>query len=167
MTGEDALLTTAEVAVAFAGFASVVTVFRRREDGSWSPPDTIRFQLMITASLSTVFFALLPFALHFFGMEERGVWSACSAMLALYLGAFMGLIARQTFQLSFRRALNPLVVWPFSIAGVVITGLLAFNAAGIALDRGLGPYFAGLLSLLVLSGVSFARLLPIGRPRDG
>ena len=68
MTGAEVLLTTAEIGVAFAGFASVITVFRQRTDGSWSRPDVIRFQLMIGASLFIVLFALLPFSFDFFGM---------------------------------------------------------------------------------------------------
>ena len=163
MTGADALLTTAEVAVAFAGFASVVTVFRRREDGSWEPPDVVRFQLMITASLSVVFFALLPFALEFFGPREPIIWATASVVLASYLVVLLGLIMRRTVSLLSSRALSPFVAWPFLGGGLLVIVLQVLNAAGLGPDRELGPYFLGLLYLLVLSGVSFARLLPIGR----
>jgi hypothetical protein len=163
VTGTDALLTTAEIAVAFAGFASVVTVFRRRDDRSLSPPDIVRFQLMISASLSVVLFALLPFAFLFFGSAEPRIWSTSSAILALYLGTSLVIITRRTLSLASAKALSPLVTWPFLVAAIGVFVLQVLNAAGVVFQRELGPYFLGLLYLLVLSGFSFARLLPIGR----
>lgn len=163
MTGAEPLLTAAEVGVAFAGFASVVTVFRRREDGDWSAPDAIRFQLMITSSLSAVFFALLPFAFELFGAQERSTWSACSALLALFVGALLVPTSRRASALASTGALSPWVAWPFLAGAVTVTALLVLNALGTGFQRESGPYFASLLYLLVLSGVSFARLLPIGR----
>lgn len=167
MTGEGALLTTAEVAVAFAGFASVVTVFRRREHGGWVPQDVLRFQLMITASLSVVFFALLPFAIGFFGASEPGVWSYGSGALAVYLVLISVLVARRTLLLTTGTALNPYISWSFLASGTVVIALLALNAADVFLEREIGPYFLGLLYLLVLAGVSFARMLPIGLGSEG
>lgn len=162
MTGESALLTTAEVAVAFAGFASVVTVFRRREAGGWDPQDAIRFQLMITTSLSVVLFALLPFPIRFFGASEPTVWSASSSLLAVYVLVASGLVVRRTLALTAARALNPFISWAFVTGGVIATALQLLNAVGVLFERELGPYFLGLLYLLVLSGVSFARMLPMG-----
>jgi hypothetical protein len=162
VTGESALLTTAEVAVAFAGFASVVTVFRRREDEGWAAGDVLRFQLMIGASLSVVFFALLPFAISFFGTSERTVWASASCMLGLYLGIISGLIARRTLNLTTGAALNPYISWSFLVGGAIAFSFQALNAAGAIFERELGPYFLGLLYLLILAGVSFARMLPVG-----
>jgi hypothetical protein len=162
MTGESALLTTAEVAVAFAGFASVVTVFRRREHEGWAPGDVLRFQLMITTSLSVVLFALLPFALAFFGASEPAVWAWGSGLLGLYLALTLGTIARRMLALTAERALNPWVSWPLALAGGGVIALQALNAAGPIFGREIGPYFAGLLYLLVVAGLSFGRMLPVG-----
>jgi hypothetical protein len=167
VTGESALLTTAEVAVAFAGFASVVTVFRRREHGGWAPQDALRFQLMITASLSVVFFALFPFAISFFGASESRVWSCGSAALGFYVVLIATLVARRTLSLTSGAALNPYISWSFLASGIVVIALLALNTVGLFFDRELGPYFVGLLYLLVLAGVSFARMLPIGTYSEG
>jgi hypothetical protein len=163
LTGESALLTTAEVAVAFAGFASVVTVFRRREDGVWAPQDVLRFQLMITASLSVVFFALLPFAISFFDASEPRVWSCGSGALGVYLLLICALFARRTLSLTSGAALVPYISWFFLASGMVVIALLVLNTAGLFLEREIGPYFVGLLYLLLLASVSFARMLPMGR----
>ena len=163
MTGEDVLLTTAEDGVAFAGFASVVTVFRRREAGDRAAGDAVRFRLMIAASLSVVLFALLPFAFAFFGLGEEEVWAASSAVLAVYVVLFLGRSVPQSVRLASAGALSPGVAWPFLAGGVLTLVLQVLNVAGVGLHREIGPYFLGLLFLLALSGVSFARLLPIGR----
>jgi hypothetical protein len=165
MIGTEALLTIAEVGVAFAGFASVVIVFRRREDGNWAPADVVRFQVMISASLSVVLFAMLPFAFIVFGVEDATVWASCSAILGAYLAVRLVRVARRSLPLVSTAGLNPFVAWP-SFAGAFLAIVLqVLNAANFLLHRELGPYFIGLLYLLVLSAVSFARLLPVGRAR--
>jgi hypothetical protein len=45
--------------------------------------------------------------------------------------------------------------------------LQLLNAAGVFFERELGPYFVGLLFMLVLAGVSFARMLPLGLRSEG
>jgi hypothetical protein len=165
MVGEDVLLTTAEVGVAFAGFASVVTVFQRREAEDWATPDVVRFRLMITASLSVVVFALLPFAFQFFGAGEEAVWAASSSALGLYAASLLATIAPRSLRLARAGALSRGVAWAFAAGAVATVVLQVLNAAGLGLHREVGPYFLGLLYLLALSGVSFARLLPIGRAK--
>jgi hypothetical protein len=166
VTGESALLTTAEIAVAFAGFASVVAVFRRRED-SWAPQDVLRFQLMITASLAVVFFALFPIAIHFFGASASSVWSFSSGVLCLFISLTLGLVARRAVSLTVEANLNPYISWSFIAAGLATVALQALNAAGVIFEQELGPYFVGLLYLLFLAAVSFARMLPVGAHSDG
>lgn len=167
MTGESALLTTAEVAVAFAGFASVVTAFRRREHEGWAPQDALRFQLMIASSLSVVFFALLPFAIDFFGASESSVWASASCVLGLYLVLSLASVARRTNSLTARSALNPHIARSFAAGALITLSLQALNAAGVVFEREPGPYFLGLLYLLVLAGVSFARMLPMDVRMEG
>lgn len=163
MTGADPLLTIAEVAVAFAGFASVVTVFRRREDGRWSGADAQRFQLMIGGSLSVVFFALLPFAFDFFGARPTTIWTASSALLAVYMSATLAFYAWRGFRILGAEGLSPRVYWPTVIGAAAATALQLLNVAGLGFAHEIGPYYLGLLYLLIVAGVSFSRLLPIGR----
>lgn len=161
MTGESALLTTAEVAVAFAGFASVVTAFRRREHADWDAQDVLRFRLMIASSLAVVLFALIPFALMFFGASESRALILSSGLLALYLVASLAAAARRTRSLTSTRALNPYISVSFSAGALLVLALELSNVAGLFSGRELGPYFVGLLYLLVLAGVAFARMLPV------
>jgi hypothetical protein len=56
----EALSTAAQIAVALAGFAGVVVVFRRESIHDWSPIDKVRLRLLLTNSI-------LPLALCMFG----------------------------------------------------------------------------------------------------
>jgi hypothetical protein len=122
---------------------------------------------MITASLSVVFFAVLPFAISFFGASEPRVWSYGSGALCLFLVLTSTLVARRTLSLTSDAALNPYLSWSFLAGGTGAIVLLALNTVGLFLERGLGPCFVGLLYLLVLAGVSFARMLPLSLDSEG
>jgi hypothetical protein len=116
---------------------------------------------MISSSLSVVLFALLPFAIEFFGASESGVWASASGVLALYLLLSFAQVARRTSSLTARAALNRTIARSFAAGGSIVFALQVANAAGVVFERELGPYFLGLLYLLVLAGVSFARMLPM------
>jgi len=84
MTPEDALTPIAEIAIALAGFTSVVTVFRRFRDDSWTIEERVRIRNLIALSFSILLCALLPFALS--GLSDSpfivwGVPSGCVPVL--------------------------------------------------------------------------------------
>jgi hypothetical protein len=58
MEHSDLLLTTAGVSIAFAGFASLVTLLGRRSAGHRIPVDMARLRVMIFASLLALAFSL-------------------------------------------------------------------------------------------------------------
>ena len=167
MPGADALFTIAEVGVAFAGFASVVVVFGRRDDDGFRPADRIRFQLMISASLSVVLLAMLPFAFLLLGIDESVVWASCSIGFAVLTLSIIARTMRAALRSASRGGISRVVMWTtFAIASVAVA-LQLLNAAAIGFDREVGPYYAGLLCLLTVSAISFARLLPAGRDEQG
>ena len=77
MTGEQALLTVAEIGVAFAGFASVVTAFRRRGADDWSPQDALRLirsgSLLRAIALPSLVGALAVVVLQFCNATGLGL----------------------------------------------------------------------------------------------
>ena len=164
MAGSDALYTMAELGVAFAGFASVVTVFRRRDDGEWSSADVIRFRLMISASLCVALFAMLPSTFVFFGASSATTWATCSAVFAVAVSTISAVALRASIRVVAPGGINPVVMWATVAIGLGAILLQVLNASGLFFQREVGPYYAGLLCLLTISAVSFARLLPVGRP---
>jgi len=88
-------------------------------------------------------------------------------VLGLYLALSLALVARRTSSLTARSALNRYIAWSFGVGALITLSLQALNAMGVVFERELGPYFLGLLYLLLLAGISFARMLPIAVRMEG
>jgi hypothetical protein len=78
----ETLLTIAEVAVGFAGFASIVTVLGRRRYPQ-SLQDSLRLRIMLVYSVMVVFLCIIPEILNGYGLPVGTVWRASCGMLAL------------------------------------------------------------------------------------
>lgn len=159
------LLTLAELAVAFAGFSSIVVLFQRRGEGDWSRLDAMRFRTMLQASLVAAFFAVLPLPVAKLGASSELVWSLCGCILAVALGA--GGVVQFRFRRHFagtanmvRWALFQLFFWAAFVAQVL-------NASGVALHREPGPYIFGVSWLLFQAGWQFYQLVVPQRPAEG
>jgi hypothetical protein len=134
MEPSEALSTAAQVAVALAGFAGVVVVFRRQSVHEWSPMDKFRLRLLLMNSV-------LPLALCMLGLlfltikpQPAGIWKWCSgfAFVVLVLFAvtstaiFRRLHLRQVQ--SYGRA-TYFIFYLFGILGTAVTILQVYNAA--------------------------------------
>jgi hypothetical protein len=149
----------AEVAVAFAGFASIAVLFRRRDDGEWSQIDALRYRGMLVNSLFSCAFALLPSILGAFGTPSTALWLSCSSLLFAYIAwrlvvSFLSLAYR---------GMTPL---KYSIAAAILLLQLA-NVIGLPFDRGPASYLAGVSLVLVIAGSNFFELVsvPVPAPR--
>jgi len=165
----DVLLTLTEVAVAFAGFSSIVAIFQTRWSGEDAPFDVFRFWVMLVFGLALLFFSLLPFAFHFLGVSESGVWRSSSLCLAIFVVAnalFISRLRRRGVR-AVVASLDP-IVSAFAAATYLINlGAQLANAAGTLGGPGFGLYLVGLLMLLIGAAANFVRLVWVGRSRFG
>lgn len=164
MHSSQALATLAEVSVAFAGFAGIVTAFRRQTPEKWSALDRFRFRFMVEFSLATLGLSLAPFFVAELGVGEPALWRVCSVLLAV--GALVYLL-RSTFRV--RRMLaaglpvsRGLALLSFAV-GVLVAGSALLNALGLV-GRPAGVYLAGVGGCLFVCSAMFARLL-LARPQ--
>src|SRR5215469_14555176 len=74
----EALSTAAQVAVALAGFAGVVVVFRRGSVHEWSSVDKFRLRLLLTNSILPLALCLIGVLLLTIKPEPAGTWKWCS-----------------------------------------------------------------------------------------
>ncbi len=81
----DLLLTIAEVAVAFAGFASIVGILGQRSASSPPRVNALRMRIMLLHSLILVAFSLVPHLLHSYGLQDEMVWRASSALYLIVM----------------------------------------------------------------------------------
>jgi hypothetical protein len=160
MEGSDVLLAICEVSVAFAGFTSIVGVLGQRSGGAWDAEDSFRLWLMIESSLATLFFSLLPFALHYLGLDEATVWGAASGAMAAFLVLHMVVVVPRLRVLERTGRWSTRRFEPF--VGLLILSTFAvqsLNVLAIGFERTFGAYLLGLVLFLVLASIHFVALL--------
>jgi hypothetical protein len=131
----EALSTAAQIAVALAGFAGVVVVFRRESVHEWSPLDKFRLRLLLMNSVLPL--ALCMLGLLFLTIKPLpvGIWKWCSgfAFVVLVLFAvtstkiFRRLDSSQVVQ-SYGRATH-FMFYLLGILGTAMAILQVYNAA--------------------------------------
>jgi hypothetical protein len=74
----EALGTAAQIAVALAGFAGVVVVFRRESIHEWSPIDKLRLRRLLTNSILPLGPCMIGLLLLTIKPIPLGIWRWCS-----------------------------------------------------------------------------------------
>ncbi len=161
MPESDLLLTLAEVSVAFAGFASIVVLFKRRDSGLWRAEDAFRFGIMLEYSLAALFFAVAPVLLGYFEVGRPGVWAASSAAL----GLFIVVEAPRGWWSARRLARAGRLNWALNtfIGVLALSSVVALllNVIEVGFHGEGGPYVAGVCVLLLGAGINFYRLVGV------
>ena len=169
MVESEILLTIAEVAIAFAGFASLVAVLGQRS--SHDDPRVLgtRMRGMILFSLLAVAFSLLPFILYRFELAESSMWRLSSGLFLL------GFFSVGVWLVRAVKRLSDLDVPALPVAPVirvvlfvsVTTGtiLLALNTVVVAPRLMPAVYLVSLGVCLFLSGLPFSLIVFSFLPR--
>jgi len=149
------------IAASFAGFSGVVVVFGERSHGDWLSKDRFRLVIMLAMSLSCCFFSFTPMVLNLFQVPPRQVWVYSSSLLGVSFFSFYMYVLPQSLRLMRYRMNNIDDVFSIVIIFVVSTAITmqALNATGLWFEIGPGAFVIGLLSLLFVSGIEFARLV--------
>ncbi len=158
----DLLLTIAEVAVAFAGFASLVSILGRRSSRDSPVVQAARLRVLIISSLLVVAFAFFPVVPHRLGASDPAVWRISSGVFAT---AGLAMVAVTFGNLERIRAAGrppPGFAWRGAVIGSVLFtawALLVSNAVGAFPASAAAIYILSLLLFLFLAGFMFANLL--------
>lgn len=158
LTQENALIVIAEIAIALAGFSGIVIVLRRDVDQISSLAYFRQWRLLET-SLATVLFALIPFALHYLGIDEFELWREASGGLCTYVVCAQFYMFVGWWEQWKYAAISWWFNAPVLLVQFTVVVMLALNAIAVGLDGEFGPYFAALVWYLTLSALYFARLL--------
>ncbi len=163
MEHRDLLQTIAEVGVALAGFAGVVSIFRARLP---EPEHLIHVQSarnIIEVSLFTVLFSFAPPIFHGLGADSSAAWRISSGVAALALLVISLFVYRRLQSLTRTVAdksvltFEPGLSIPASLIGASTLTLLTANAAGL-FEPAPTVYALSLLGPLVIAGLIFTRL---------
>jgi len=93
----EALSTAAQIAVALAGFAGVVVVFRRESVHDWSTLDKFRLRLLLADSILPLGLCMIALLLLTVEPMPPDVWRWCSVVTFV---VFFGIRDRDTHELS-------------------------------------------------------------------
>ena len=155
MTEFETLYALAEIAIALAGFAAIVVIFKRRSSGGWDAADADRFNGMLLHAMAAGFFCIFPPFLFVFTPEPSVVWAIGSAFAAVQMLAHAGVI----FSLpSSSRPTRLALLLPL---GLVV--LQALNIFEVYFARDFGPYLAAVLWHIFQAGLLFVTLVFVRR----
>ena len=160
MEHSEHLFTLAEVAVAFAGFASIVGILGQRAASSPDRLNALRMRIMLLHSLVVVAFSFVPSILYSYGIEQEMVWRASSG---LYLVASVSVVVPLGLRLAALRAVERSIQpWVGYVAFPVIALeiiLSIANTIGVTDPVEAGIYLTVLGLRLSLAGLAFVLLI--------
>ena len=160
MDPPDTFSTVAEIALGLAGFTGVLVVLGRKP-GRFSPSEAFRLIVLLVGSLSALFLALIPLALHDSGLSGLALWRASSLIMAGSILVSAGFLVRpvRTFQHGESEAYSPIILVLISSGAVLVFVAQLLNASGVLGSPSPGAYSFGLLFFLAAGAVQFVRIL--------
>ena len=154
----DALAALAQIAVALAGFSSIIVVFRRgAATENWRPEDIWRFRALLEAGLSAGLLAIVPSLIASFEVDPAELWPRLSLVCAIYTSAYMFRTIRQMRRLPKGSLFLPLAATLYTLAGATIV-VQVVSGFGWLAPHSPGPYLLGVAWYTAFAGVAFYRL---------
>jgi len=164
--GSELLLTSAQLGMALAGFAGLVTLIGRPDLRGEPHLNEIRFRSMVELSLMLVAFCLLPFVPAGLGASEAASWRIASAVYALAAFVFIVHSVRRNRSAMGRVLIAGRVTGALLGVCGVLALALTLAAWGAFGDREGGVYFAALFVHFLGAAFFFIRLLYGSLPRS-
>ena len=160
MEPSEALSTAAQIAVALAGFAGVVVVFRRESVHDWSAIDKFRLRLLLTNSILPLALCVIGLLLLTVKPAPAGIWRWCSGAAVVILLPFAITTSRTFRRLDPQQLQSALATgaafYLFGLLGVAAVLLQFFN---IAILDAFWPFFTGIVVHLLAAMFQFARII--------
>ena len=156
----EILSTTAEVSVAFVGFAALIAAFR----GSQGLRGELRTMSLIETGLLTLVFSLLPHVFAHFEFASEQIWRFSSSLLAAALALELLRVRAQNRRLVELGApvQSPALLWIVAVGIGFVAVAQVLNAIGWPWQPRFGVYFLGIFWLLVSASLIFALSFWIG-----
>ncbi|KPK57583.1 MAG: hypothetical protein AMS21_11305 [Gemmatimonas sp. SG8_38_2] len=155
MEGADLLPTLAEIAVAFAGFASLVSILGGRSSGDQLVANLVRLRGMLQSAIVVLAFSFAPFLPAKFGASAEVSWRTAGAVYAL------AMLAPIPFQYPriLSSPVNSRVAVSIGLMQIVAGLALAASVATLSSNVVVGAYHFALFVGLATSSVLFMRVV--------
>jgi hypothetical protein len=156
----EALGIAAQIAVALAGFAGVVVVFRRESVHEWSALDKLRLRFLLINSILPLGLSMLGLLLLTIKPTQPGIWRWCSGIAFVVSVVFVTTSGKAFRRLDLREVkrepFTPVVFYAFAAVGTPVLLLQLYNTMFLG---AFWPFFAGVVNQLVIAMVQFARMI--------
>jgi len=154
----EALGITAQVAVALAGFAGVVVVFRPQSLHEWSAIDRFRLRLLLHNSINPLAYALFGMFLLTIKPTPLWIWRECSLFALLFQlpGAIVAVQSSRKLSPEHFKGPNRML---FYSVGVLATTAQIFQLINIVWLNIFWPFFLTILVHLTAAVLQFARMV--------
>ena len=158
LSESDLLLTTAELSVAFAGFASLASILGRRFSRD-DPRLNAGLLNMLTLSLSVTALALVPHLPMLLEWSSRWVWGSAGAIGVATFALLGPSILRRTRQMRQYPGFNPSAnVVNHALAAVAFVGFICC-VIGIPTAKLFATYFGSLVAQLISCAILFFNVI--------
>lgn len=158
MQASEALGIAAQVAVALAGFAGVVVVFRPQALHEWSPLDRVRLQLLLTNSAVPLCLSMAAMLLLSVEPPIPSIWRWCSGG-AFVVQIVLVVATRSTAIRTAVARLDGRSKLMFYGIGALATAATALQAINFSVWNRFWPFFTIVFVQLVSAVVQFVRMV--------
>jgi hypothetical protein len=158
MEPNEALGIAAQVAVALAGFAGVVVVFRPQALHEWSQLDRFRLRLLLHNSICPLAYALVGMLLLSIKPTPLWIWRECSLFGLLFQlpGAITSFNTSRRMGATHFPIPNKILYYTIAIFGAATLVLQIVNVVRLNL---FWPFFLSIVMHLIAGILQFARMV--------
>jgi len=160
MEPSAALSASAQIAVAIAGFAGIVAVFRSGSVHEWGPVEKFWLRLLLTNSIVPLAFSMVGLLLLTVAPVQTSLWRWCSAIAAGFLFPYAAMIIKNLVrfapgQLSAAGGTSLTSYGLFALL-IAVCLLQLFNVAAMG---AFWPFFVAIVAMLLGAMYQFVRLV--------
>ena len=158
MEPNEALGIAAQVAVALAGFAGVVVVFRPQALHQWSVLDRFRLRLLLHNSICPLAYALFGMFLLTIKPTPLWIWRECSLFGLLFQlpGAIMAFRSSHKFGPNHFKGPSRILIY---FIGVVSAASQILQLVNVAFLNRFWPFFLSIFVHLIAAMLQFTRMV--------
>ena len=157
----EALSTASQLAMALAGFASVVVVFRSGALHEWAPIDKLRLRLLLSSSVVPLLACIVAMLLLSVKPPPPWIWRACSGLSIAFAVPF-GISTMKGVRAIGSGGLGMAGASRFLFFGLGIVGMAAtllLQIYNVVVLNAFWAFFATIVVQLVAGILQFVRLI--------
>ena len=155
----EILSTAAQIAVALAGFAGVVVVFRRESVHEWPALDKYRLRLLLTNSVVPLVLCIIGLLLLGIKPAPTGIWRWCSGVAFCVISPHVITATAVFHRLKVYRSQGARANFVSYLFTTLWFGNILLQLYNVALLAAFWPFFAGIVLSLVAAILQFARMI--------